>query len=56
MIISKKPPYQNTKVDPEATQVAINKMLRSYGVSVYQWTTNFDINQAEEQKIEGLSA
>ena len=45
MIISKKPPYQNTEVDPEKTQSDINKLLRSYGVSVFQWTTDYDNNK-----------
>jgi hypothetical protein len=42
MIISKKPPYQNTNVDPEQTQSDINKMLRAYGVNVSQWTTDYE--------------
>ena len=42
MIISKKPPYLNTKADPERTQSQINKLLQKYGVSSYAWTTEWD--------------
>ncbi len=47
MIISKKPPYQSTTLDPESSQMKISKLLRDYGVSGVQWTTRFDLNQVE---------
>jgi hypothetical protein len=39
MIKPKKPPYNDTKKDPESTILDINRMLRLYGVDNYQWTT-----------------
>ena len=59
MIISKKPPYATTSVDPERSQLEINKLLREYGVSGLQWSTRFDLNQVElsfmvEAEIQGV--
>lgn len=45
MITPKKPPYSSTKADPDRTQMEINKLLQSYGVSGMQWTTNFKENK-----------
>ena len=44
MIVSKKPPYQNTKVDPDKTRMDVDKLLRKYGVSAIQWTNDYDHN------------
>ena len=59
MIISKKPPYSSTTVDPERTQAQINKLLRDYGISKYQWTNDFDHNKVllsmmVEAEIQGV--
>lgn len=59
MIISKKPPYANTDVDPDKTQMEIDKLLQSYGVQGIQWTKRYDLNQVElsfiiETEIEGV--
>jgi hypothetical protein len=45
MIISKKPPYESTEVTPEKSQSQINQLLKEYGVSKYQWTTDYENNQ-----------
>ena len=45
MIISKRPPYQKTTADPERTEMQINKLLRDYGISKYQWSKDFAHNQ-----------
>ena len=45
MIISKKPPYSATTADPERTEMQINKLLRDYGISKYQWAKDFERNQ-----------
>jgi hypothetical protein len=45
MIISKKPPYQGTEADPDKTRMQIDKLLRDYGVSGVQWTTDYDHNR-----------
>jgi hypothetical protein len=31
MIVSKKPPYQNTKVDPDKTRMDVDKLLAVVG-------------------------
>jgi hypothetical protein len=59
MIISKKPPYATTKVDPERTQMEINKLLAAYGITRYQWDTDFAKNQVHlnlevEAEINGV--
>lgn len=41
MITPKKPPYASSKADPDRTQMEINKLLQSYGISGMQWTTDF---------------
>ena len=45
MILSKKPPYSSTEADPERTESQINKLLRDYGITKYQWTKDYDHNQ-----------
>ena len=45
MIISKKPPYQGTESDPDKTRMQIDKLLRDFGVSGVQWTTDYDHNR-----------
>ena len=45
MIISRHPPYANTTSDPEKTRGQIDKLLRDYGVSGVQWTTDYDHNR-----------
>jgi hypothetical protein len=42
MITPKKAPYSDTSVDPDRTIAEINKMLRAYGISNYQWTTMWE--------------
>lgn len=59
MIISKKPPYENTKVDPDDTKMQIDKLLRAYGVSQIQWTTDYANSQVKlafkvEAEINGV--
>lgn len=59
MIISKKPPYQGTEADPDKTRMQIDKLLRDYGVSGVQWTTDYDHNRVGlafmvETEIRGL--
>lgn len=49
MIISKKPPYAGTKVDPDRTRLEIEKLLRDYGVSSVQFRTDYRLNQVELQ-------
>lgn len=44
MITPKKPPYEKSEKDPEATIAQINKLLKEYGVKNYQWTTMWDDN------------
>jgi hypothetical protein len=41
VVISRKPPYQNTKVDPERTQGQINKLLKDYGAQQVQWNADY---------------
>lgn len=38
MIASSRLPYHGTKVDPEQTKLEINKLLKQYGITDYQWT------------------
>ena len=45
MIISKRPPYQGTEADPDKTRMQIDKLLRDFGVSGVQWTTDYDHNR-----------
>lgn len=47
MIKPKKPPYSGTKKDAEMTVLDINKMLRDYGITAYQWMTMWDRGQVE---------
>jgi hypothetical protein len=59
MIISKKPPYENTTVDPDKTKADIDRLLRGYGVSAIQWTTDYQNNQVKlafkvEAEISGV--
>lgn len=37
-----KAPYASTDKDPDSSVAQINKMLRQYGISDYQWTTLWD--------------
>jgi hypothetical protein len=39
MITPKKAPYSTTSKEPETTIADINKLLKMYGVTNYQWTT-----------------
>jgi hypothetical protein len=59
VIVSKKPPYESTKVDPDQTKMQIDKLLRDYGVSQVQWTTDYANNQVKlafrvEAEINGV--
>jgi hypothetical protein len=45
MILSKKPPYAATEADPDKSRMQIDKLLRDYGVSGVQWTTDYDHNR-----------
>lgn len=59
MIISKKPPYEGTGIDPDRTKTDIDKLLRAYGVSAVQWTTDYQNNQVKlafkvEAEIKGV--
>jgi len=36
---SRKAPYANTTKDPDSTIADINRLLREYGITNYQWTT-----------------
>jgi hypothetical protein len=45
MILSKKPPYAATEADPDKSRMQIDKLLREYGVSGVQWTTDYDHNR-----------
>lgn len=59
MIISRRPPYSSTTIDPDKTQMDIDKLLKSYGVQGTQWTKRYDLNQIElsfiiETEIKGV--
>lgn len=59
MIISKRPPYEKTTADPERTEMQINKLLGSYGISKYQWTKDLKAGQVSltfevEAEIQGV--
>lgn len=45
MLTPKTAPYASTEVDAEKTQAEINKLLRSYGITKYQWTTDWSENR-----------
>ena len=47
MITPKRPPYSDSKADPEKTQGQINTLLREYGVQKVQWTTEYDLGKVE---------
>jgi hypothetical protein len=42
LIVNKKAPYADTTVEAEKSIMEINKLLRLYGVTNYQWTTQWD--------------
>lgn len=41
MIIQRKPPYSDTKIDPFDTQAELSKLLKAYGAEAIQWTSEF---------------
>jgi hypothetical protein len=45
MITPKKPPYDKTTADPERTEMQINKLLKLYGITHYQWEKDFGKGQ-----------
>lgn len=47
MITQRKPPYQDTSVDPAKTKAAIDKLFREYGVSGVIWKENYEKNTVE---------
>lgn len=47
MIVKKKPPYQNTDVDPFKTQGQIQKMLQDYGAEAVSWVSDFTNNKVQ---------
>lgn len=47
MIKPKKAPYSGTVKDPDTTIADINRMLRSYGIDNFQWTTLWEKNLVE---------
>jgi hypothetical protein len=59
LITPKKPPYENTKADPDKTEMAINKLLRLYGINRYQWDKDFQNSRVAlvfetEAEIQGI--
>ena len=47
MIKPKKAPYASTVKDPDSSIADINRMLRTYGIDNYQWTTLWNENRVE---------
>ena len=47
MIKPKKAPYSGTQKDSDSTIADINRMLRSYGIANFQWTTLWETNMVE---------
>jgi hypothetical protein len=43
LIISKRPPYSNTKADADRSRAQIDKLLNAYGINQFQWTQDRDI-------------
>jgi hypothetical protein len=43
MIISKRPPYSNTKADADRSRIQIDKLLRGYGIDQFVWSQDRDI-------------
>ena len=59
MIKSKKPPYENTKIDPDSSRVDIDKLLRSYGIQKIIWASDYEHNDVRlafeiEAEIQGI--
>ena len=44
MIVKRKPPYSDTKIDAFDTQAEISKLLKAYGAEAIQWTSEFTNN------------
>ncbi len=45
MKLNRKPPFQNTKIDPEKSRQEIDAMLRDFGAESVQWTTEWKLGK-----------